>query len=123
MAPSHCSPRLALQAGHINGLAISADGRTLVAAVGQEHKLGRWSRLSGVRNRVQARARPAPPRAPPRMHAHAHAHARTRSHTHTQHPPCLPANDRPRRRIALDSALSAILQHAALCSNNTLQSQ
>lgn len=36
--------------GFINALQFSADGRFLVAAVGQEHRLGRWTRLREARN-------------------------------------------------------------------------
>lgn len=38
--------------GIVNGLAFSSDGRLLVAAVGQEHKLGRWWRYAGAKNGV-----------------------------------------------------------------------
>jgi len=38
--------------GIVNGLAFSSDGRTLVAAVGTEHRLGRWWRYSGAKNGV-----------------------------------------------------------------------
>jgi len=34
--------------GHVNGLALSADGAVLVAGTGQEHRLGRWSRVAGA---------------------------------------------------------------------------
>jgi ribosomal RNA-processing protein 9 len=36
--------------GVVNGLEFSADGRLLVAAVGQEHRLGRWWRYAHARN-------------------------------------------------------------------------
>jgi len=36
-------------AGFVNGLAFSADGRRLVAAVGCEHRMGRWWRMPKVR--------------------------------------------------------------------------
>ena len=39
-------------AGFVNDLAFSADGRALVAAVGQEHRLGRWTRLKEAKNCV-----------------------------------------------------------------------
>lgn len=38
--------------GIINGLEFSADGRLLVAAVGQEHRLGRWWRYARARNGI-----------------------------------------------------------------------
>lgn len=37
----------------MNGLAISSSGRFLVAAIGQEHKFGRWARNAAARNGVQ----------------------------------------------------------------------
>jgi hypothetical protein len=42
-----------LKVGFVNGLAISNTGRFLMAAVGQEHRLGRWSRNSAARNAIQ----------------------------------------------------------------------
>lgn len=36
--------------GIINGLSFSQDGRTLVAAVGTEHRLGRWWRYTEAKN-------------------------------------------------------------------------
>jgi ribosomal RNA-processing protein 9 len=36
--------------GFANGLALGASGRLLVAAVGQEHRLGRWERKRGVKS-------------------------------------------------------------------------
>lgn len=38
--------------GFVNGLAVSSSGKFIVAAVGQEHRLGRWERLKNVRNEV-----------------------------------------------------------------------
>ena len=38
--------------GFVNGLALSVSGRTLVAAVGQEPRLGRWARNKEARNGV-----------------------------------------------------------------------
>ncbi|XP_034239703.1 U3 small nucleolar RNA-interacting protein 2 [Thrips palmi] len=38
--------------GFINGLAFTSDGRHLIAAVGQEHRLGRWWRDASVKNSV-----------------------------------------------------------------------
>lgn len=38
--------------GFINGLAIAPSGKFLAAAVGQEHRLGRWSRVAEARNSV-----------------------------------------------------------------------
>jgi ribosomal RNA-processing protein 9 len=37
-------------AGCVNALQFTGDGRYLVAAVGQEHRLGRWTRLKEARN-------------------------------------------------------------------------
>lgn len=45
-------------AGFVNCLAISACGGWLVAAVGQEHRLGRWWRDKQARNRVHVAAIP-----------------------------------------------------------------
>ena len=39
--------------GFVNGLAIAKSGRFFVAAVGQEHRLGRWSRIKEARNGAQ----------------------------------------------------------------------
>lgn len=36
--------------GFVNGLAVATSGRFLVAAVGQEHRLGRWFRIPEARN-------------------------------------------------------------------------
>ena len=36
--------------GFVNGLQLGASGRLLVAAVGQEHRLGRWSRVKAAKN-------------------------------------------------------------------------
>ncbi len=38
--------------GFVNGLAVSSTGTFLVAAVGQEHRLGRWEHLKKARNEV-----------------------------------------------------------------------
>ena len=38
--------------GFVNGLAVSSTGKFFVAAVGQEHRLGRWESLKGARNEV-----------------------------------------------------------------------
>lgn len=37
--------------GFVNGVEIGPDARFCVAAVGQEHRLGRWERVSRARNR------------------------------------------------------------------------
>ena len=34
----------------MNALAFSSDGNTLIAGVGQEHRLGRWWRLKNAKN-------------------------------------------------------------------------
>jgi len=39
--------------GFINGLQVAKSGRFIVAAIGQEHRFGRWSRISKARNSVQ----------------------------------------------------------------------
>ena len=36
--------------GFVNGLAVAPSGRFVVAAVGQEHRLGRWFRIPEARN-------------------------------------------------------------------------
>lgn len=38
--------------GFVNGLAVSSTGKFLVAAVGQEHRLGRWEHMKRVRNEI-----------------------------------------------------------------------
>eukprot|EP00752_Nemacystus_decipiens_P007081 g6344.t1 len=38
--------------GFVNGLAVSSAGKFVVAAVGQEHRLGRWEQDKGARNEV-----------------------------------------------------------------------
>lgn len=38
--------------GFVNGLAVSSAGKFLVAAVGQEHRLGRWEHQKKARNEV-----------------------------------------------------------------------
>ena len=38
------------QAGFVNGLKFSSDGLFLAAAIGQEHRLGRWWRLKAAKN-------------------------------------------------------------------------
>lgn len=38
--------------GFINGISMHEDGRLLVAAVGQEHRLGRWQRMDHVKNGI-----------------------------------------------------------------------
>ena len=38
--------------GFVNSMAFSADGARLVAAVGQEHRLGRWWTLKEAKNSV-----------------------------------------------------------------------
>ncbi len=36
--------------GHVNALAIGSKGRFIAAAIGQEHRLGRWDRIQSARN-------------------------------------------------------------------------
>ena len=36
--------------GFVNGLVVAPSGRFVVAAVGQEHRLGRWFRVREARN-------------------------------------------------------------------------
>jgi ribosomal RNA-processing protein 9 len=38
--------------GFVNALSFSPDGRHLVAAVGQEHRLGRWWRIKEAKNSI-----------------------------------------------------------------------
>jgi ribosomal RNA-processing protein 9 len=38
--------------GFVNSLDFSPDGRFLTVAVGQEHRLGRWWKLTSARNQV-----------------------------------------------------------------------
>jgi len=38
--------------GFVNGLALARSGRFVVAATGQEHRLGRWERVRAARNAV-----------------------------------------------------------------------
>lgn len=40
----------ASQVGFVNALKFSRDGKTLVAGIGQEHKLGRWWRIKNAKN-------------------------------------------------------------------------
>jgi ribosomal RNA-processing protein 9 len=51
--------------GIVNGLAFSGDGRLLVAAVGQEHRLGRWWRYRHAKNGVAFVRLPGAVFAPP----------------------------------------------------------
>lgn len=38
--------------GFVNSLAFTNDGRQLIAAVGQEHRLGRWWRIKDAKNSI-----------------------------------------------------------------------
>lgn len=38
--------------GFVNSLAFSNDGTKLIAAVGQEHRLGRWWRIKEAKNSI-----------------------------------------------------------------------
>ena len=38
--------------GFVNSLSVGCSGQLLVAGVGQEHRLGRWWREAGVKNRI-----------------------------------------------------------------------
>lgn len=38
--------------GFVNSLAFSSDGSKLIAAIGQEHRLGRWWRIKEAKNSV-----------------------------------------------------------------------
>ena len=38
------------QTGYVNGMAMSKSGKFMVAAVGQEHKLGRWAPIKAAKN-------------------------------------------------------------------------
>lgn len=39
--------------GYINGLAFGGSGKVCVAAVGNEHRLGRWEKIKGAKNGLQ----------------------------------------------------------------------
>ena len=45
--------------GFVNGLVVAPSGRFAVAAVGQEHRLGRWSRVREAKNGCAVVALPA----------------------------------------------------------------
>lgn len=52
---SSCTPQQVASVpleGFVNGLAVSSTGKFLVAAVGQEHRLGRWEHQKKARNEV-----------------------------------------------------------------------
>lgn len=38
--------------GFVNSLAFTADGKNLIAAVGKEHRLGRWWKVSEAKNSI-----------------------------------------------------------------------
>ena len=38
--------------GFINDLTFTSDGKYLLAAIGQEHRLGRWSRIAEAKNQL-----------------------------------------------------------------------
>lgn len=38
--------------GFVNSLAFTSDGKSLIAAVGQEHRLGRWWRIQKAKNSI-----------------------------------------------------------------------
>lgn len=38
--------------GHLNGISVARSGAWAVVAVGQEHRLGRWTRIGAARNGV-----------------------------------------------------------------------
>lgn len=40
----------ASQVGFVNALTFSSNGKTLIAGIGQEHKLGRWWRIKNAKN-------------------------------------------------------------------------
>jgi ribosomal RNA-processing protein 9 len=46
--------------GIVNGLAFTHDGTSLVAAVGQEHRLGRWWRYADAQNGIALARMPVP---------------------------------------------------------------
>lgn len=39
--------------GFVNGIAVGGEGKVVVAAVGAEHRLGRWSRVKGAKNGIR----------------------------------------------------------------------
>ncbi len=66
-------------AGFINGLALAPSGKFIAAAVGQEHRLGRWFKISEARNSVVIVPLPAPLHTKPRLSAWPSAHSRSQS--------------------------------------------
>ena len=53
--------------GFVNGLALAPSGKFIAAAVGQEHRLGRWFKISEARNSVVIVPLPAPLHIKPRL--------------------------------------------------------
>ena len=64
--------------GFVNGLAISQTGKFVCAAVGQEHRLGRWFRLPKARNGLAIIRTPTAMHTKPRLQMHAAAAMRER---------------------------------------------
>eukprot|EP00792_Barthelona_sp_PAP020_P004254 TRINITY_DN1998_c0_g1_i1.p1 TRINITY_DN1998_c0_g1~~TRINITY_DN1998_c0_g1_i1.p1 ORF type:complete len:386 (+),score=83.25 TRINITY_DN1998_c0_g1_i1:28-1158(+) len=46
-----CKRRIYLD-GFINAMKVTSDGKYLICALGQEHKFGRWTKISGVKNGI-----------------------------------------------------------------------
>ena len=66
--PPTLSPLLSTPAvGFVNGLAIAQSGKFLAAAIGQEHRLGRWFRIKEARNSLAIIPLPQPLHAKPRL--------------------------------------------------------
>jgi len=48
------SPILSIEmVGFVNSLVFSSTGRLLIAGIGQEHRLGRWSRIKEAKNGIR----------------------------------------------------------------------
>ena len=54
--------------GFVNGLAIAPSGKFMAAAIGQEHRLGRWFRVREARNSCCIMALPEALHTKPRLH-------------------------------------------------------
>ena len=59
--------------GFVNGLALAPSGKFVAAAVGQEHRLGRWFKIPEARNSVVLLPLPEPLHTRPRLAARARA--------------------------------------------------
>ena len=73
--------------GFVNGLAIAPSGKFIAAAVGQEHRLGRWFRLPEARNSLCLISTPTSLHTKPRLAAGAAAAVQARLMRRTQRTP------------------------------------